>query len=241
MEFINKNWILDLVYPRHCPFCGEIQPYGASSICRKCIPRLKRVEKPYCMRCGKTVSSEDEEYCNDCHMIPKSYEKGYPVFVYQDPLKKALYDFKYHNQREYAVFFAKCMYLCYRKEWERLEIDGIVPVPVHRRKRRARGYNQAYLLAKELSKHLNVPCHASYLVRISDTNPQKELNDKERMNNLKNAFKIGQNRIELKRVLLVDDIYTSGATIDSCAKVLKSAAVEKVWYTSVAIGHGYSK
>lgn len=193
------------------------------------------------MRCGKTVSSEDEEYCNDCRTILKSYERGYPVFVYQDPLKKALYDFKYHNQREYAVFFAKCMYFCYKKEWERLGIDGIVPVPVHRRKKRTRGYNQAYLLAKELSKCLNVQCHASYLVRTSYTNPQKELNDKERVNNLKNAFKIGQNRIKLKRVLLVDDIYTSGATVDCCTKVLKSAGVEKVWYTSVAIGQGYSK
>lgn len=240
MAFINKNWILDLLYPRRCPFCGEIRPYGSYSACGNCLDRLKKVEPPHCLRCGKTVYDGGQEYCQDCREVPKNYERGYPVFVYQEPVKKALYDFKYHNQREYAAFFASCMYHCYREVWEGLGLSGIVPVPVHKKKLRQRGYNQAALLARELSRHINVPCYEYYLERVVDTNPQKELNEKERVKNLKKAFKIGRNRIKLKRVLLVDDIYTSGATIASCAEVLKSAQTEKVWFASVAIGQGYS-
>lgn len=230
-----------MIYPRRCPFCGDIQPYGAPSACKKCISGLKKVEPPFCLRCGKTVSFDEQEYCRDCEQLPKSYERGYPVFVYQEPVKKALYDFKYHNQRDYAAFFAKCMYYRYKEEWERLSFDGIVPVPVHKRKLKKRGYNQAALLGKELSGYLKVPCYANYLKRQVDTGPQKELNDKERMKNVKNALKISENRIELKRVLLVDDIYTSGATIESCTQVLHLAGVDKVWYTSVAIGQGYAQ
>lgn len=240
MKYVDKNWVLDFLYPRRCPICGEIQNYGDVQICKSCMSGLKRVEPPFCMRCGKTVWSDEQEYCEDCKRFPKYYEKGYPVFIYQEPLKKALYDFKYHNQREYALFFAKCMYYRFHEEWEKLSFDGIVPVPLHKNKLRRRGYNQAALLAKQLSKQLAVPFYTDYLVRKEDTGPQKELNDRQRMKNLKKAFKIGKNKIKLKRILLVDDIYTSGATIASCTEVLQSAGVEQVWYASVAIGQGYS-
>ena len=115
-----------------------------------------------------------------------------------------------------------------------------MPVPVHPHKRKVRGYNQAQLLAEELSKKIGVPVYKDYLVRIVDTSPQKELNDKARLGNLKNAFKLNENAIKLKKVLLVDDIYTSGATIEACTKVLLSAGTKEVFYTSVAIGKGYS-
>lgn len=200
---------------------------------------MKRVEQPHCLKCGKTIEDEDEEYCQDCAEIPKSYNRGYPVFEYTDAIKKALYDFKYKNQRQYADFFADCIFQSYGKQLCALQLDGLVPVPVHARKKRSRGYNQAELLARELSARLQIPIYPKYLVRQINTNPQKELNDISRMKNLKNAFKIGENKIKLKKVLLVDDIYTSGATIESCTKVLLSEGVEDIYYTSVAIGKGF--
>ena len=238
---LNKNIILDLLYPRRCPLCGEIRPYQGTDTCEGCFKKLKKVEPPYCMKCGKTLEDAEEEYCRDCEAIPKNYTRGFPVFFYEEPLKSALYDFKYQNQREYAAFFVECIYQHYGKQMEELAIDGIVPVPVHPRKKRNRGYNQAEILAMELGKRMKVPVYKDYLVRKIDTNPQKELNDKARMKNLKNAFKIGRNKIELKKVLLVDDIYTSGATIEACTRILLSANAEKVYYTSVAIGKGYSE
>lgn len=236
---IDKNIIWDLIYPRRCPFCQEIRPYQGGSVCRTCFDALKRVNQPHCMKCGKTLENEEEEYCQDCMAVPKSYQRGFPVFFYEEPLKTALYGFKYKNQRDYAEFFAECMYQFYKKDFARLGLEGIVPVPVHPNRKRKRGYNQAQLLATELGSRLKTPVYKDYLVRIVDTSPQKELNDKIRIKNLKNAFKRGRNRIELKKVLLVDDIYTSGATIEACTRILLSEGVEQVYYTSVAIGKGY--
>lgn len=237
---INKDIILDLLYPKRCPFCGQVQPYQGEQVCRECFAKLMRVMPPHCMKCGKTLEDLEEEYCGDCSAIPKSFQRGFPVFFYEDPLKSALYDFKYKNQREYAAFFAECIDKHCGKELEGLGLDGLVPVPVHPRKKKMRGYNQAELLAVELSERILVPVYRNYLERRQDTNPQKELNDKARMNNLKNAFQLSGNAIKLKKVLLVDDIYTSGATIEACTKVLLSAGVCEVYYTSVAIGKGYS-
>ena len=232
--------LLDLLYPKHCPLCNCILDFWEEAVCRECLRKQKRITPPYCMRCGKTIEDAEEEYCGDCTVIPKSFHRGYPVFFYTGEVKQALYDFKYKNQRAYGEFFADCIMGQYGKELAVLGIDGLVPVPVHKNKKRDRGYNQAEVLSKALGKRLQVPTYPTYLVRTVNTNPQKELNDKTRMKNLKNAFKIGENEIKLKKVLLVDDIYTSGATIEACTKVLLQAGVEKIYYTSVAIGKGYS-
>lgn len=231
--------MLDLIYPQRCPICSEVQPYQGAGVCGRCLKKLKRVKEPCCLKCGKTITNDEEEYCQDCLMIPKSFQRGYPVFEYEERIKGALHDFKYKNQRSFADFFAECIYRRYGSDFERLCLDGLVPVPVHPRKRRSRGYNQAELLAKELAACLGLTCYSDYLVRQVNTAPQMELNDISRMKNLKNAFKIGENKIKLKKVLLVDDIYTSGATIEACTRVLLSAGVEKVYYTSVAIGKGF--
>lgn len=237
---MDKNVILDLIYPKRCPLCREIRPYGEGSVCRTCFKKLKKVEPPYCMKCGKTLEDTEKEYCEDCQNIKKSFRRGFPVFFYEGAIKTALYDFKYNNQRAYADFFAECIYGHYGRELKRLGFDGIVPVPVHPHKKRKRGFNQAELIAKALGKRIGVQTYPNYLERMEDTNPQKELSDKARMKNLKNAFKIGQNTIKLKKILLVDDIYTSGATVEACTKVLLTEKVNEVYYTSVAIGKGYS-
>ncbi len=238
MEF-QKGMILDLFYPRHCPLCGKIGKYQEEPVCPDCLKKLKRVQKPQCFRCGKTVESEDVEFCQDCIRIPKSYVRGYPVFAYSGEIKDAIYDFKYKNQREYASFFADCIYYAYQKVWEGSTFDGIVPVPIHKKKKKIRGYNQAELIAKELGERLATPVYPDFVVRWIPTNPQKELNDKARVKNLKNAFKIGTNTIKLDKVLLVDDIYTTGATIEACTQVLLKAGVKEVFYTSIAIGKGF--
>lgn len=232
--------ILDLLYPRHCPLCNAVLEFEGMQVCEPCIRKQVCIKPPYCMKCGKTIEDATEEYCGDCREVPKTFERGFPVFAYSGAIKDALYAFKYKNQRSYGDFFADCIYGQYGEEFRKLQFDGLVPVPVHRKKRKARGYNQAEVLARSLAKHLELPVYPSYILRIVNTNPQKELNDKIRMKNLNNAFKIGENTIKLKKVLLVDDIYTSGATIEACTKVLLDAGVEKVYYTSVAIGKGYS-
>lgn len=232
--------VIDLLYPRRCPLCDTVLEFGGTQVCQSCMKKQVRITPPYCMKCGKTIEDITEEYCGDCTQLPKSYDRGFPAFAYVGDIKDAIYAFKYKNQRDYSSFFATCILEQYGKQLKELKLDGLVPVPIHRDKRKLRGYNQAEVLAKDLGKKLQVPVYPNYLLRVVNTSPQKELNDKTRLKNLKNAFKIGENKIKLKKVLLVDDIYTSGATVEACTKVLLEAGAERVYYTSVAIGKGYS-
>ena len=231
--------ILDLLYPGHCPFSDSLLPYGSGMVCERCLSLLKPICPPVCLKCGKSIEDPEMEYCEDCTKIPKHFARGFPVFSYKEPVKTAIYQFKYENQKRYGVFFADCVADRYGTNLKALAIDGIVPVPLHPKKKRKRGFNQAECIAVHLGKRLKVPVYPNYLKRIVNTNPQKELSDKERMKNIKNAFKMNQNTIKLKKILLVDDIYTSGATVEAWTEVLTANGVEAVYYTSVAIGKGY--
>jgi ComF family protein len=191
------------------------------------------------MKCGKPVDDAEEEYCSDCKRLEKHYEGGYPLFLYQTPVKQGVLAMKYNNRREYAEFYSQEMLQHFGSQWQQLNLDGILPVPLHKHKLRQRGYNQAELLARPISRQLGVPLYTKLLVRRIDTLPQKELDDKERMKNLKKAFFLRENEVKLRKVLLVDDIYTTGSTIEACAEVLQQGGVKQVYYSSVCIGRGY--
>ena len=114
--------------------------------------------------------------------------------------------------------------------------DALVPVPVHYTRKRERGYNQAEVLAKVIGGKMGIPVEGRLVRRVRKTLPQKLLGDRERQNNLKRAFKIDRNDVKLKTVIIIDDIYTTGSTVDACAAVLKCAGVKKVYFITAAIG-----
>lgn len=213
----------------------------AALICPECRKQLPYLKEACCMKCGKELEKEEQEYCGDCLRIPKHYARGYPVFHYAEPVRKGVTAFKYHNRREYAEFYGEEIWNRFGRDFLQMKPDGIVPVPLHPHKLRSRGYNQAELLARQLSRRMQVPVYSKLLVRRVNTTPQKELNDKERLNNLKRAFLFRENDVKLNRILLVDDIYTTGATIEACTEVLLHAGVETVCYTSICIGKGFSE
>lgn len=232
--------IIDILFPQRCPICGQIRPYGKVGMCEKCEIDVPWINEPVCLKCGKMIEDDEDEYCDDCRRIPKNFERCFAAFAYENKVKDSIYEFKYKNQRNYAGVYADCIMRRHGKNLLSLKIDGIVPIPIHSNKKRKRGYNQAELLADKLAERLGVPVYPDYLVRCNDTAPQKELNDAERIKNLKNAFKIGENDVKLNTVLLVDDIYTSGATMVSCTEVLKAHGTGKVYCSVIAIGRGYS-
>jgi len=119
-----------------------------------------------------------------------------------------------------------------------MDIQKVDTIPLSRKRMRRRGYNQADLFGKKFSELCGLDYDASLLVRIRNTTPQKELSLQERKNNLKNAFKMNKNVVNLERVLLVDDIYTTGSTIDAAALALKQAGVREVYYLCISIGQG---
>lgn len=116
--------------------------------------------------------------------------------------------------------------------------DAFVPVPLHKSRKRKRGYNQAEVLARELSALTGIPVCTDLIGRVKKTAPMKELSAAQRQNNLKKAFKILRNDVKLKTIIIVDDIYTTGSTIDAVSRELKSVGVEKIYFVALAIGRG---
>ena len=194
---------------------------------------------PSCMKCGKPVADEKTEFCYDCSRRRHRFTRGGACLVYDRLMKASIGRFKYHNRREYADFYAQELYAGNRRMLASWEPDVLIPVPIHRNKYRKRGFNQAALVAERLGGLSGIPVDKTWLMRVVDTRPQKELNDAGRRENLKNAFQVAENDVDYKRVVLVDDIYTTGSTVDAACAVLLEAGVENVYFLSVCIGRDY--
>ena len=231
-----KRAFLQGVFPRRCPVCDEIViPYG-EKICLKCLKKLKLLTPPWCMKCGKKLVFE-EELCADCSRIEHKYIRGRALYEYGS-VAPSVYRMKYGKRQEYADFFGEEMA---RYLWDfvrECNPDVLIPVPLHKRRQRKRGYNQAGLLAKALGYHMGIPVRYDLLLRVKNTRPLKCQNPSERQNNLKKAFIIAQNDVKLDTVIIVDDIYTTGSTIDAIADVLLQYGVKRVFYVALACGAG---
>lgn len=228
--------LLDLLYPHVCPFCGRV---AVEEVCDICREELEYIGEPRCMCCGKPIRQKDQEYCYDCGRHPHIYERGCALWVHRGGVQKAVYQFKYHNRRIYSRFFGRELLSRYGRAVHGWNITTIIPIPLSRKRRRRRGFNQAGLLAWELGRGLGIPVDAEHLVRVRDTSPQKQMDVRGRSANLRNAFAWkGKERIR-GNVLLVDDIYTTGNTIDAAARVLKKNGAGKIYFLTISIGQGY--
>jgi ComF family protein len=159
-------------------------------------------------------------------------------------MRHSIANFKYHNRKENAKFYIEEMTRLYGKKIVQLAPDVIVPIPIHKSKYLERGYNQADILAKGLGRRLNLPVSSQLLIRNKKTLPQKKLSDKERLRNLQEAFSFNKQEEErlqktISKVLLVDDIYTTGSTIEACTNVLKSNGISRVYFIVLCIGKGF--
>lgn len=229
---------ITILYPRTCPVCGEILKIDKLQICKECKKKINYIAEPLCKKCGKQLINLEQEFCFDCSSKEHKFTRGLALYRHDEWIRKSIYRFKYHNKREYAKIYANEIVLQYEERIRQWNADYLVPIPLHKSKLRTRGYNQAEDLCKELSKLLQIPMEKNCVLRIKKTLPQKELNDKQRKNNLKNAFKIGEIDVKLKKVILVDDIYTTGATIDSVAQVLIHSGVSDIFFITISIGEG---
>lgn len=229
--------VIQLVFPLRCPVCdGIVTPFG-EKICLDCLKRLKYVSPPRCLKCGKHLEDEEQEYCRDCSGREHAFIQGRALYEY-DSAAAAIYRFKYGNRREYADFFGEELAGYLGEYIRRIRPDGLIPIPLHPARQRRRGYNQAYLLAKAVSRYTGVPVYDKILIRVKNTAPLKKLNFRERQNNLKKAFNIRGNDVKLKTIILIDDIYTTGSTMDEAAAVLRRAGVEQVYFLTLACGSG---
>lgn len=197
------------------------------------------ITPPYCMKCSKPLEDDIRELCRDCQRKEHVFTRGVAAFSYSKAMKKSMYGFKYNNRREYGKYYSEVLWEKYSNTILSWGADALIPVPLHRTRLRKRGYNQAQVLARFLEKESGIMVDDTTLVRIKNTKPQKELSDKERNSNIESAFQIRSNDLKYKKVILVDDIYTTGATINECAKVLVGGGVEKVYFIAACIGNGF--
>lgn len=231
------------MYPKRCPICDKVVSTSFFSmeypVCTKCKDKVEYIKEPVCKKCGKPLTDERREFCGDCVRHAHFFEQGKALWVYKGVVKKSIYRLKYNNRREYAKSYAQEIVKQYGGWIRRKNIQAIIPIPLHIRRKRQRGYNQAELIAKEIGRRMDIPVYTGFLERHVYTQPQKNLNDKERKNNLKKAFKISKNDVELNHILLVDDIYTTGSTMDGAAAVLHAGGNGPIYCISVSAGRGY--
>ena len=217
-----KGAAFDFIFPPYCVGCGR----EGAFICPACRQSLPRIIPPVCPRCGRPHSSG--VFCPDCIRWQADIDGIRSPFRFEGVMREAIHQLKYQNLRALAAPLAGMLqeYLIASP----LDIDVLVPVPLHRKRLRERGYNQTSLLAKELGKLINTPVVDDVLVRQRHTPPQaRTATIEERTHNIADAFACRGNGLRGRRVLLLDDVATSGTTLDACATVLKANGVDSVW------------
>lgn len=203
----------------------------APFLCPTCTSGFLPVESPKCPRCGMMFKSRqgEDHLCGECLDSPKGFQIARSAGIYKYTLMAVIHCFKYKGKIQLSRPLGTLLFAAFVSFWDKMNIDLIVPVPLHSKKLKMRGFNPSFLLVKDwvrIAKFLNVrlpdiPVDINVLARRRWTEPQTGLGRKERLANIKNAFNISNgSKITGKRILLVDDVYTTGATVNECAKVL---------------------
>lgn len=198
--------ILELIYPTTCGMCEKICD---SYICNKCKLRLNKLLKL------NTIKYKDKYF--DSHTY---------LFKYEEGIREKILQYKFNEKSYLYKFFSEIIINnCNLKN----NYDIILPVPIHKKRKLKRGYNQSELIAKELAKKFNIEYYNNILVKEVNNLPQSTLNKTQRIKNVLGIYKItNSQKIENKSILLIDDIYTTGSTVNECAKILKQCGVQKI-------------
>lgn len=221
MRVILKG-LIDLIFPPRCLVCEDL---SENSWCKKCLVSLNFIEEPICSKCGKPCAHK-VDYCRECRGKRLYFSQARSLGLYEGTLKNAIQNLKYNNGK---LLVSPLVNLAVQKMDPSLfDIDLVTFVPMAQGKELKRGYNQAQIIATEIGRCLEKPCSLTLKVikRIKD---QTELDLKERRKNVRGAFEgVKRREVEGKSILLVDDVYTTGATINECTKVLRQSGADKI-------------
>ena len=225
-----KNLILYLLFPRTCFCCGIDLPANEQGfLCKECLKKLKKPGPIICQRCGITLK-DGGAHCFNCR--GKKHFKCSLIrsaLDFNESSRALIHGLKYEKYTNIAKFFAPLMHKTLLENPNMLEAEYFVPVPIHKKRFKKRGFNQAEVLARELSALADIPI-LNALERIKNTKSQTTLTKKERAENIKEAFICScPKEIKKKAVILIDDVCTTGATLEECAKVLKKAGAREVY------------
>ncbi|NLY82151.1 MAG: ComF family protein [Clostridiales bacterium] len=223
----------------YCICCGNIidesRPYA---LCNDCMEHFRWANEKTCIKCGKLLSENNmRDICHNCQENIHYFDRGFTCAQYGIYEKRVIFNLKYKKKTYLSKIIAEIMHD--RMLLEEIKYDIVIPVPIHRKRLKKRGFNQAELIAKYFAKLQNKPFNNKCLVRVKQTDLSKKLNPEERRLNLVEAFKTSkydEGDIEGRNVLVIDDIYTTGATADAISQILKNVGVKKVYFLSFVAG-----
>ncbi|MFU0800348.1 MAG: ComF family protein [Xylanivirga thermophila] len=229
--------VLGILYPGDmgCISCGKVPCKSpVKGLCAACYISLPYVKEPRCIICSKPIAS-DGIMCPDCKAGGHEFIQAVAAFEYTSVAKRMVYNLKYNNRPDIGGIMSSFMVGEISKiNWP---IDIIIPVPLHKKRERERGYNQAYYLAEGIGREMGISVSETCLIRKRYTPTQTHLGKAQRLKNLQDAFSVEEPyKLEGKFVLLVDDVYTTGATVDACSMVLKENRAAGVYVSTFATG-----
>jgi len=229
--------VLDLVFPAVCPVCGAILGSARRDpLCGDCWAAIERAGRPLCARCGaltvEAAAAVTVTSCRACEEAPPTFDYARAAARYRGPLREAMHAFKFRGKRLLARALGD---LVLEECADALCMDAVVlvPVPLTRDRQRERGYNQAELLAEQIGAGLDLPVRGRWLRRVRSTVPQTDLTAIERRTNVRGAFTASP-AVSGRHVVIVDDVFTTGATVEECARVLRAAGAARVGVLTVA-------
>lgn len=229
--------LLNLVYPLRCASCKKhMDPLDDRGVCGCCLEEIKKNPKPYCESCGRSLPDQ-ETTCWECKKVSFAFTQAHSACLYEGALKELIHQFKYNNRIALAKTLAPLLSDFIKENGDIIDgIDTITFVPLAPDRSRKRGYNQSQILAYNISREYAIP-HAELLKKTRSTKPQNALSRNERLVNLEGAFRSRKGRdLEEKRILLVDDVMTTGATLNECSKVLLDGGAKEVRCLTLARG-----
>jgi ComF family protein len=227
--------VLNLIYPELCFICSvPTTRQQDCAVCPHCWDKCLRLRivPPWCPSCGLPFQGFEQgspHLCGRCILDPPPYSGARSFGYYTAELSRTVQEFKFRGRKNLVGLLAPLLAGAFVESWNREEFDFLVPIPLHPKRKRKRGFNQAALLSRKLSQLIAVPCCDTALRRVRDTAPQVGLSDSQRLRNLQSAFQCKDKAaVAGKRVLLIDDVMTTGATLASAAAALVSSGAARV-------------
>ncbi|MCG3198154.1 MAG: hypothetical protein GHCLOJNM_02648 [bacterium] len=227
--------VRSLFFPPLCRACGEVLPVQGEEqiLCAACTHAVRLVSPPVCARCGAPlnggqIQEGDIEGCGWCRGRPLAFEAARSAATYEGPLRDLILEFKFKSSYRVRPYLVGVFLAGAERHFGTRRFDAIVPVPLHPLRRFQREFNQAEFLGEILARSWSIPIHAHALRRVGWRPPQSRLSGKWRAANLKKVFRAGTRGVEGHRVLLVDDVMTTGLTLSSCAEILLEAGAASV-------------
>lgn len=233
--------LLNIFYPAQCLYCQELV-IKMGSLCGECWRRLSLIydlDSQRCCQCGKlhgiTASASVRLKCLECQLTPPAFHKILTLFVYEGIGKELIHRLKYQDQPYLGYWLGRWLGRYYKSYLYRFQ--GIIPIPLHHQRLKERRFNQAQLIAKGVAEEIQLPCLANRLIRVKHTSPQMGSSRNERQKNIRFAFELPKpstHYFPYRKIILIDDVITTGATVNAAAEIFQEVGVQEIIVLAVA-------